>query len=108
MTAPTAPVSAQDLARAMANIVGLPQTKTRYALDALGHFAALALANGYAVRLPGLGDLKPVARPPRTGTGPDGQPYAVPARRTVTFRPHKALKDTLATADNRRDPAAQD
>lgn len=29
-------------------------------------YAALCLANGYAVRLPGLGDLKPVARPPRT------------------------------------------
>ena len=107
MTAPTAPVSAKDLASAMANIVDLPKADMRDALDALGQFAALCLANGYPVRLPGLGDLKPVARPPRTGKGPDGQPYAVPARRAVTFRPSKALKDVLATADAGRDPEGQ-
>lgn len=89
-------ISAQDLARALADIERLPITQVRGVLDALGDFTALCLASGHTVRLPGLGDLKPKDRPPRAGRGLNGQPYAIPARRAVNFRPGKSLKDALA------------
>jgi nucleoid DNA-binding protein len=60
---------------------------------------AAALAAGQAVTLKGIGTLAPVEKAPRSGIGPDGTPYAVPARLSVRLRPAGALLEALnATA----------
>lgn len=66
-------------------------------LDSLAQVIGDALANGQPeVILPGIGKLKPVQRPARTGRNPaTGQPVKIPARTAIKFMPAKALTDQL-------------
>lgn len=54
------------------------------------------LINGEAVKISGLGNLTVKERAERVGTNPSSQEkITIPATKTVTFKPSKALKEKL-------------
>lgn len=85
-----------DLNRAVAGTANTTIVKAEEVLDAALARMAEALRRGEEVRLPGFGIFKVVQLAAREGRGPDGTPYACPARATVRFHPAKALEQTLA------------
>lgn len=62
-----------------------------------GDVAQAALAHNDEVALHGIGKLKPVLKPARTGRSPaTGEKIAIPARCAVKFVAAKAMKDAVA------------
>ena len=62
-----------------------------------GDVAQATLSHGNEVTLHGLGKLKPVAKPARTGRNPaTGEEIEIPAKTAVKFVVAKALKDAVA------------
>lgn len=54
------------------------------------------IMTGYSVSIPGLGKFAAVTRKERAGVNPrTGEKMTIPARRSVQFRPAKALKDQI-------------
>lgn len=75
----------------------LKKTDIMSVLKLQGDVAQAALAGGDEVTLHGLGKLKPVARPARTGRNPaTGEEIDIPAKTAVKFTAAKALKDAVA------------
>jgi DNA-binding protein HU-beta len=68
-----------------------PRARVHLVLECLALIAADALGRGKRVRIPGIGILDAPISAPREGTGPDGKPYSVPARRRVRLRPSADL-----------------
>jgi nucleoid DNA-binding protein len=68
-----------------------PRTHVHLLLECLALIVADELGQGHRIRVPGIGILEARATKARQGTGPDGQPYSVPARRRVRLRPDRAL-----------------
>ena len=67
-------------------------------LTVLGDIAQAHLANHDAeLPLPGIGKLKAVAKPARTGRNPaNGEEIEIPAKTAVKFVAARALKDAVA------------
>lgn len=67
-------------------------------LTTLGDVARLQLTKpGAELTLPGIGKLKAVAKPARTGRNPKtGEEMEIPAKTAVKFTAAKALKDAVA------------
>lgn len=75
----------------------LKKTDIMSVLKLQGDVAAVALSGGHEVTLHGLGKLKPVAKPARTGRNPKtGEEIEILARTAVKFTAAKALKDAVA------------
>lgn len=65
-------------------------------LDVFGDVAAAELLEGGDVPLPVLGKLRSVERAARAGRNPrTGESIAIPARRVVTFKAGKDLREAL-------------
>lgn len=65
-------------------------------LSAVCDVAAVELAEGGEVTLPGLGKLKTASKPARTGRNPQtGEAIQIPAKTVLKFVPAKALKEAL-------------
>lgn len=66
---------------------------------AVAHFAddmTYLLGMTGECRIPGFGTLKVTERPARKGRNPaTGEVIDIPAKRVITFRPAKALKDAI-------------
>lgn len=84
-----------ELVEQLAEITQTPRTRVQLILDALALLASDSLAHGHRVRIKGIGILAAKASPARTGQGPNGQPYSVPARRRVVLRADQALTRAL-------------
>jgi DNA-binding protein HU-beta len=80
-----------ELVEQLAEITQTPRTRVHLILDALALLAGDELGQGRRVRIKGLGILSAKDTPARTGQGPNGQPYSVPARRRVVLRADQAL-----------------
>ena len=75
---------------------GLSKVQVAAALDALSDIAQKQLTSG-ELTLPGIGKLKAVAKPARTGRNPStGEEIKIPAKTAVKFVVAKALKDAVA------------
>lgn len=86
----------QHLADALHTQCGWPKNRCAELLDDLGAVITQALARGHIVILPGLGRLDTADSPERPGRNPrTGEPVTIPARRRVTFKPAKKLKESL-------------
>lgn len=68
-----------------------PRARVHLVLECLALIAADELSQGHRVRIPGIGILEARETKARAGTGPDGKPYSVPARRRVRLRPDRSL-----------------
>ena len=82
-----------ELVRLVAERTGMDPADAGRAVQALTAAVAAALARGERVRLAGFGTFEARQRMPRTGRHPrTGRPVAVPASRTVRFRPGQTLR----------------
>ncbi len=86
-----------DLIHNTAGISGESKKATEAVLKAATDVIAATLKAGEEVTLPGLGKLHVLVSKPRNGRNPKtGETLAIPAKRTVKFKPGKALLDQLA------------
>ena len=86
-----------ELISAIAGDTGHSKTDVKFILDELAAKATHALNQGDEVTLPGIGKLKPVEKPARTGRNPaTGEEIEIPAKTAVKFTAAKALKDAVA------------
>ena len=87
-----------DLIHNTAGISGETKKATEAVLRAAADVIAATLKAGEEVTLPGLGKLHVKQRDARTGRNPKtGETITIQAKRTVTFKPGKALLDSLAS-----------
>lgn len=89
----------QNLIDAIHDVNGnLKKTDIMSVLKLQGDVVQAHLGNGGAeVTLPGIGKLKAVAKPARTGRNPaTGEEIEIPAKTAVKFTAAKALKDAVA------------
>lgn len=77
---------------------GVSKTVAAAVLDTLADITQRQLAKpGAELTLPGIGKLKAVAKPARTGRNPaTGEEIEIPAKTAVKFTAAKALKDAVA------------
>ncbi len=79
----------------LTTLAGISQHQVDKVLRNLAIITGAALADDQAVRLPGIGDLKPKRVAARAGVCAFGE-YSKPAERRVTLRPAKALRERIA------------
>ncbi len=86
-----------DLIRQVSERTGLNTTEAEAVVTAVLAAMTGALARGETVRLTGFGTFVPRFRPARLARNPrTGAPIAVPASRSVSFRPGKATRDAVS------------
>lgn len=86
----------KDLIHEIVRSQGVTYADARADLRSVAEAMAAMLARGEAVRLPGVGLLAPVLRPPRRCRDfASGALIDVPARVEVRFRPASDLKENL-------------
>jgi DNA-binding protein HU-beta len=98
-------VGTTELVSLLAQASETPRARVHLVLECLALIAADALGRGKRVRIPGIGILDAPISAPREGTGPDGQPYSVPARRRVRLRPDRALTRSVEVIQTEPTPA---
>ena len=87
-----------ELERRVAERTGLASSEAKGAVDAVFKVISEALARGEDARISGFGVFGTRARPARTGRNPrTGESVAIAASTAPTFKPGKALKDTVNT-----------
>ena len=86
-----------DLANSLVHDLGLPKNRAKKAVDAFFEELREAIIQGDTVEIRGFGawkvketNSKPNARNPKTG-----ETIYIPARRKVSFKPGKILKEAL-------------
>jgi DNA-binding protein HU-beta len=92
-------VNKSELIEAVAEQADLPKTSVSKVLDAFLETVSATLASGEEIALVGFGTFTVKDRPERQGRNPaTGQPMTIAAARVPSFRPGKALKETVNTA----------
>ncbi len=85
-----------ELVGEVATRTGLNRTDAASAVDAVFEAVTEALGRREEVRIAGFGQFATRARPARTARNPrTGAPVAVEASTTPTFKPARALRDTV-------------
>ena len=85
-----------ELGNRVAERTGLGSPDAKGAVDAVFAVIAEALAKGEDVRIAGFGAFGIRARPARTGRNPrTGESVPIAASTAPTFKPGKALKDSV-------------
>ena len=74
----------------------LSHARAKRLADGVFAIIATALAEHRPVTLPGFGAWRIEQAAPRTGIGPDGRPFATPARPVVRFSAAKQLAQRIA------------
>jgi len=95
----------RELIAEVAEIAQIPRPDVAKVLDALADSIELTLQSNGRAKLPRIGILDTVQKPARSGTGPDGTLFAVPARRYVRFRAVDSLRDILREPDTTKEIA---
>lgn len=86
-----------ELISRVSPIAGMTLREAGYAVDAVLDAITLALADGEDVTLQGFGTLSVKHREARAGRNPaTGATIQIPASKTVSFKPGKALKDAVS------------
>ena len=100
--ASAANVTKADLAKQIADHVGLTRTTTQAVIDGFLASVVLALEEHKSVQLRGFGTFTVTSRAPRVGRNPrTGQAVHVPPRALPVFRPCRELRAAVAQADCR-------
>lgn len=99
MTMPNKLHGKRALIAEVAELAQIPRPDVARVLDALADSIELTLQSGGRAKLPRIGMLSTSETAARSGTGPDGTPYSVPARSRVRFRVAKSLREILKGAD---------
>ncbi|MCV6583986.1 MAG: HU family DNA-binding protein [Marinibacterium sp.] len=85
-----------DIIREIAQAHEMSQDTVGATIDAFLEAVGQSAADGVEVSLPNFGKFKATDRAPRKGRNPaTGEPIKIPATRSITFRPSKALKDRM-------------
>lgn len=80
----------------IAEAVDLSKVQVRAVLEQLAEITSDALEHNAELTLPGIGKLKVVDRPARSGRNPQtGKAIEIAAKKVVKFVPAKALSDAL-------------
>lgn len=100
---PAAPEAATtnkgDLIDAVADATGLTKTVAGKAVDAVFNIVQSSVAKGQRVVVTGFGTFAARGRTARTGRNPKtGEPIAISARRTPTFKPGAVFKRAVQAA----------
>ncbi len=86
-----------ELIQQTATQTGLSRRDTELAINTALTLMTQALAEGDKIQLVGFGAFEPKERAARTARNPRTlEPISLPASRSVSFRPGKALKDAVA------------
>lgn len=86
----------QELIDVIAADTGLRKLDVLSVIKTQGDAVQAALHNGEEVVLHGIGKLKPVEKPARTGRNPaTGEEILIPSKTAVKFVAAKALKDAV-------------
>lgn len=90
-----------ELAAALAEACGIPRIQAHRAIQALfdvdGGIVPDAIDQGQKVLIPGFGTWQATVRKARAGVSPvDGKPIGIRAKRVVTFKAGKTLRDRMA------------
>lgn len=89
-------VTKADLALAVCEQVGLNKREAHEFVSAFFEQLSVSLENGVPVKLSGFGSFATRDKAQRPGRNPKtGEPAVVQARRVVTFRPSRQLRDAL-------------
>ncbi|WP_347279253.1 HU family DNA-binding protein [Plasticicumulans sp.] len=90
--APGSMLGKKDLLRLHVDLYPMPLNAAEAELFLAFETLAVALASGYAVRIPGLGTFEPVRRKARLGRNPQsGEPVQIPEKHSVKFKAAKEL-----------------
>jgi nucleoid DNA-binding protein len=93
----TGNVTKADLAREIADRIGLTRTATQAVIDGFLASVVLNLEQHKTVQLRGFGTFTVTERAPRTGRNPrTGEEVPVPGRAAPVFRPCKELREAVA------------
>jgi DNA-binding protein HU-beta len=85
-----------DLIEELSDKTGFTKTDTQKFLNAYIEAIQKALKKGKEVQLVGFGTFKVTDRKARTGRNPQtGKELKIPAKKVPSFRPGKALKDSV-------------
>jgi DNA-binding protein HU-beta len=85
-----------ELAKAIAEKVGITNVKAHECLDALAAVTSEQLAEGQEISLPGIGKLSTTARPERPGRNvKTGESITIKASTGVKFKVASSLKDAV-------------
>lgn len=86
----------EELVRFVAEKAELKRVQAEKAVEAFVEAVRQAAASGGAVRIPGFGSFEVRERAARRGRNPQtGAELAIPARKTVVFRPGKDLREAV-------------
>ena len=86
-----------ELIKAISEQAGSTRAEVERQLDAMLHIIRETVADGDAVKLPGLGVFKAQARKSRLGYNPrTGERVEIPARRVPIFTPSKSFRDAVS------------
>jgi len=97
MPYPGANITKADLARQIAERIGLTHTATQAVIDGFLAAVVLALEEHRSVQLRGFGTFVVKDRAPRVGRNPrSGEKVPVPPRAVPMFRPCRELRDAVA------------
>ena len=89
-------VTKADLAMAICSEVGLNKREAHEFVSAFFEQVSVSLENGVPVKLSGFGSFATRDKAQRPGRNPKtGEPAVVQARRVVTFRPSRQLREAL-------------
>lgn len=84
------------MVKALAKRTGMTLSDCKLFLDALAVVFREAAEQGHVVKLPGVGQFKPVIRAARSGRNPKtGEPLAIAARNDLKFKPALELRAVL-------------
>lgn len=93
------PIGKTALAARLSARLGVPKAAAETLVEECVEELRRAFTGGEGVTLQGFGSFKLVARAARSGTGPGGAPYSVPAHTAITFHPAEALAEAVAGLD---------
>ena len=86
-----------ELREAVHRETGLPQSEAAELVETVIDAIAERLTAGETVRISRFGSFRLRDKEPREGRNPrTGEPAPIPARRVVTFRPSRVLKQRIA------------
>ena len=90
-------VSQSEVIKEVAGLLNLPQSQIKLTMKAFSEIIAGHLDVGNSVRIDNICAIDVVQRAARTGRNPKtGEALQIPAKRVVTFKAAKALKDSVA------------
>jgi integration host factor subunit alpha len=94
----------KTIVEAIHETIGFSRRETAAMVDRAFKLVKTALAEGEPVMISGFGKLSVCERKAKKGRNPQtGEPIVIPARKVVTFKVSRVLKERINEAHRRRD-----